>query len=72
MTRVRRTYYLRQNTARLLDLMSLTSGNEKSEIIDRGVIYTYALRKALPPDLAELVERIADDIAKGLSIENQM
>jgi len=60
--RVRRSYYLKPQTARLLDTLSITSGEEKSEIVDRGIVYAYVMRKALPPELIIVVERMADEI----------
>jgi hypothetical protein len=37
-------------------------GEEKSDIVDRGIVYAYVMRKALPPELIIVVERMADEI----------
>ncbi len=70
--RVRRTYYLKPQTARLLDFLSITSGEEKSEIVNRGVVYVYAMRKALPAELVSVIEEIADEVAKDLPNDDQL
>ncbi|MDI3542326.1 MAG: hypothetical protein PWQ62_1240 [Candidatus Methanomethylophilaceae archaeon] len=59
---MRRTYVLRPWTVHLLDAMSLTSGEDKGMIVDRGIVYAYVVRKILPPELVRAVEEAADRI----------
>jgi len=59
---MRRTYDLRPETAHLLDVLCITSGRDKSEIVDRGIVYAYVIRKALSPELVSLVEQMTDEL----------
>ena len=59
---MRRTYDLRPETAHLLDALYITSGREKSEIVNRGIIYAYVIRKTLSPELVCLVEQMTDEL----------
>ena len=59
---LRRTYVLHPRTVHLLDTMSLTSGEDKGTIVDRGIVYAYVVRRMLPPELVRAVEEAADRI----------
>ena len=66
---MRKRLELHPRICHLLEQMALITGRSQSEIVEEAVIYFYAVHKALPPELADLLRRTSGELSQALACE---